>query len=171
MEGYISIGSHIELEHHVRSGVQTLRKVFGELALSSVYDSRSVGFEGAAFYNLVAGFTTLMSPVQVVATLREIEDGHLRRRDGPRFSSRTLDIDLLLYDDQVVNEDRLSLPREEILCNAFVLQPLAEIAPTLRHPVVTKTYAELWQAFDQRSQQLTRLDSFDWALLAEGYVK
>lgn len=159
---YVSIGSNIEREKHVRSGVHALQEHFGELTLSSVYDSQSVGFDGDAFYNLVAGFDTSLSLEQVVAILRAIEDAHLRRRYGPRFSSRTLDIDLLLYDDQVINSDSLRLPRDEILHNAFVLQPLAEIAPSLRHPVMDKTYADLWQAFDHGSQQLTRLDVFDW---------
>jgi 2-amino-4-hydroxy-6-hydroxymethyldihydropteridine diphosphokinase len=155
---YVSIGSNINREENIRSGLRSLRQAFGDLRLSSIYDSEAVGFDGAAFYNLAAGFDTALDVHAVVACLRDIEDAHQRRRDGPRFSSRTLDIDLLLYDDMVLDDPTLKLPRAEILHNAFVLAPLAEIAPTLRHPEVDLTYAELWQRFDQDSQQLTRLD-------------
>jgi len=159
---YVSIGSNINRDHHVRAGVHALQHDFGILTLSSVYDSQAIGFDGAAFYNLVAGFSTAMTVQQVADTLRKIEDAHLRRRDGPRFSSRTLDIDLLLYDDLVINEPGLRVPRAEILHNAFVLAPLAEIVPLLKHPVSGDSYADLWAVFDQDSQALTRLEYFDW---------
>jgi 2-amino-4-hydroxy-6-hydroxymethyldihydropteridine diphosphokinase len=155
---YVSIGSNINREQNILSGIRSLRQAFGELQLSSIYDSEAVGFDGAAFYNLAAGFDTTLDVHAVVSRLRDIEDAHERRRDGPRFSSRTLDIDLLLYDDLVLDSAALKLPRAEILHNAFVLAPLAEIAPTLKHPEVGLTYAELWQRFDQDSQRLTRLD-------------
>jgi 2-amino-4-hydroxy-6-hydroxymethyldihydropteridine diphosphokinase len=86
--------------------------------------------------------------------LSEIEDANQRDRSGPKFSSRTLDLDLLLYDDLVLSENGLTLPRDEILKNAFVLWPLAEIAPELKHPVVKKTYAELWAEFDRAKERL-----------------
>jgi len=155
---YVSIGSNIDREQNIRSGLGALRAAFGELQLSSIYDSEAVGFDGAAFYNLVAGFETALPVDDLVLRLREIEDAHLRRRDGPRFSSRTLDIDLLLYDDLIIDSPDIKLPRAEILYNAFVLAPLAEIAPGLKHPVEGQDYAELWRRFDQASQHLTRLD-------------
>jgi 2-amino-4-hydroxy-6-hydroxymethyldihydropteridine diphosphokinase len=123
-----------------------------------------VGFDGDAFYNLVAGFDTAMDVQTVAARLHEIEDSHQRRRDGPRFSSRTLDIDLLLYDDLVLDGPDLRLPREEITLSAFVLAPLAEITPTHCHPLSGQTYAELWLQFDQASQPMTRLHDFLWHL-------
>jgi len=161
---YVSIGSNIEREHNIRSGVQALQQIFAPLRLSSIYDSEAVGFDGAAFYNLVAGFETDQAVHQLVAVLREIEDRHQRRRKGPRFSSRTLDIDLLLYDDQVLDGPDLVLPREEILHSAFVLAPLAEIAPSLRHPLTGESYADLWCRFDRDSQPMTRLEGFYWQL-------
>ena len=91
---------------------------------------------------------------KVTQILHEIENAHGRTREGPRFSSRTLDIDMLLYDDLVMHNGKLELPRDEITRNAFVLWPLAEIAPDLKHPVLKKTYANLWAAFDKDRQPL-----------------
>ena len=151
---YLSLGSNIDRETNIRAGVSALSSYYGELLLSSVYESASVGFDGDNFFNLVAMLET-DQPVQTVAeTLRHIEDQHGRTREGPRFSSRTLDIDILLYDSLILHEGKLVLPREEISKNAFVLWPLAEIAPDLMHPVLGQSYAELWEAFDKNSQPL-----------------
>ena len=151
---YLSLGSNIERERHIRAGIEELRARFGPLQLSSVYESKAVGFEGDNFFNLVVALDT-DEPVQAVnRSLHEIEDRHGRVRQGPRFSSRTLDIDLLLYGDLVIREEGLVLPRDEITRNAFVLRPLAEIAPELEHPLLKRTYRALWEAFDQERQPL-----------------
>ena len=151
---YISIGSNIEAEQHLRRAVAALRAHYGELQLSSVYESEAVGFNGDNFLNMVVGLNTAENVHRVVQTLRQIEDQHGRVRTGPRFSSRTLDLDLLLYDDLVLKENGLELPRGEITQNAFVLWPLAELAPELVHPVVQQTMASLWQGFNKDSQKL-----------------
>jgi len=151
---YISLGSNIERDRNTRAGIKALRERFGELELSSVYESEAVGFEGDAFYNMVIACDTGEDVHTANRALAEIEDVHGRDRSGPRFSSRTLDLDLLLYDDLVLDEQGLRLPREEILKNAFVLWPLAEIAPQLVHPVTGKTYAELWADFDKSKENL-----------------
>lgn len=151
---YISIGSNIEAEQHLRKAIADLQTHYGELHLSSVYESESVGFHGDNFLNMVVGLDTDDDVHSVVQTLRQIEDRHGRVRTGPRFSARTLDLDLLLYDDLVLKENGLELPRDEITHNAFVLWPLAELAPQLVHPVARQTMASLWQAFDKDSQKL-----------------
>jgi 2-amino-4-hydroxy-6-hydroxymethyldihydropteridine diphosphokinase len=151
---YISIGSNIEAEQHLRQAVAELQMHYGELQLSSVYESESVGFDGDNFLNMVVGLDTDEDVHMVVQTLRQIEDRHGRDRTGPRFSARTLDLDLLLYNDLVLKENGLELPRGEITHNAFVLWPLAELAPELVHPVRQQTMASLWQGFDKDSQKL-----------------
>ena len=158
---YISLGSNIDREQNTRSGVQALRDTFGELELSSVYESEAVGFEGDAFYNMVIACSVDAPVMQVNRILRDIEDTYGRDRSGPKFSSRTLDLDLLLYDDLVIEQDGLVLPRGEILNNAFVLWPLAEIAPELVHPLAGKSYAQLWQAFDKSKESLHPIE-FDF---------
>ena len=95
---YISIGSNIEAERHLRLAIAELRKHYEDLRLSSVYESEAVGFDGDNFLNMVVGLDTDEEVHTVVQTLREIEDRHGRIRSGPRFSARTLDLDLLLYD-------------------------------------------------------------------------
>lgn len=151
---YISIGSNIEAEKHVRLAVTELRRHYGEVRLSSVYESEAVGFAGDNFLNMVAGVDTDESVQTVSAVLHDIEDRHGRLHDGPRFSARTLDLDLLLYDDLIVNEDRLQIPRDEITKNAFVLWPLAELDPTYRHPLNGQTMVKLWENYDKSSQAL-----------------
>jgi 2-amino-4-hydroxy-6-hydroxymethyldihydropteridine diphosphokinase len=158
---YISLGSNIDRERNTRAGIEALRERFGELRLSSVYESEAVGFEGDAFYNMVIACETDEDVHSVNRALAEIEDAHGRDRSGPRFSSRTLDLDLLLYDDLVLDEDGLKLPRGEILKNAFVLWPLAELAPDLLHPVVGESYTDLWAAFDRTKENLAPIE-FDF---------
>lgn len=155
---YISLGSNINRESNTRAGVAALKQAFGELALSSVYESEAVGFAGDAFYNMVIACHTIAPVFEANQILRDIEDAHGRDRSGPKFSSRTLDLDLLLYDDLLLNEKGLQLPRGEILKNAFVLWPLAEIAPELKHPETQTSYAELWAAFDKNKESLKPIE-------------
>ncbi len=155
---YISLGSNIKREENTRAGIAALKQAFGELLLSSVYESEAVGFDGDAFYNMVIACEVDTPVHETNQILRGIEDANGRDRSGPKFSSRTLDLDLLLYDDLILNEKGLKLPRGEILKNAFVLWPLAEIAPNLKHPETASSYAELWAAFDKNKESLKPIE-------------
>lgn len=156
-EVFLSLGSNIDRERHIPSALAELGRRFGPLAVSSIYETAAVGFEGPSFHNLVVGFETALSLPEISPILTEIEEMHGRTRQCKKFSSRTLDIDLLLYGDAVLEEGKLKLPRDEILRYAFVLEPLAEIAPDHRHPVNKQSYAELWAAFDKTGLAQTRL--------------
>jgi 2-amino-4-hydroxy-6-hydroxymethyldihydropteridine diphosphokinase len=155
---YVSIGSNIEREPNIRAAVRALRDHFGALTLSSVYENQPIGFEGENFYNLVAAFDTNEPPEAVNSVLHDIERRLGRRRGPSRFSSRTIDLDLLLYGDLVQSDAELRIPRPEITEYACVLRPLAELAPGLTHPVTGLSYAEMWKGFDNRTQSLTRIN-------------
>lgn len=157
---YISLGSNIERERHIRAGLDALQAEFGELQVSRVFESEAVGFAGRPFYNLVVGAQTTL-PLEVLCQrLRAMEFAHGREPDAKKFAPRTLDLDLLLY-GSLVCETPVALPRGEILTNAFVLWPLAELAPTLRHPSDGRTLGALWQAYDKASQRLSPI-AFHW---------
>ncbi len=158
---YVGIGSNVEREANIRSGVDALREQFGDVAVSTVYESAAVGFDGDPFYNLVAHFETGSTLEVLGAALRQIEDAHQRDRSLPSFGPRTLDIDLLLFDDVVLHQGKLQLPRDEIEKQAFVLRPLAELSGELVHPLNGETFSAMWQRFDQSSQPLTAV-ALDW---------
>ncbi|WP_152208584.1 2-amino-4-hydroxy-6-hydroxymethyldihydropteridine diphosphokinase [Marinobacter changyiensis] len=150
---YISVGTNIEREHHITAALDALASQFGDLDISTVYESEAVGFDGEHFLNLVVGIQATGSVAELSRMCKKIEADNGRRRDQPKFSARTLDLDILTYGDHIGDVDGVQLPRGEILKNAFVLKPLAEIAPEAVHPVVGKTYSQLWQAYD-RDQKL-----------------
>jgi 2-amino-4-hydroxy-6-hydroxymethyldihydropteridine diphosphokinase len=155
---FVSIGSNVDPDHNVRSCISMLRRRFGRLQLSSVYRTAPVGFDGDDFYNLVAAFDTDEDAHGVAKALRGIEDRHGRVRDEAKWGPRTLDLDLLLYDDLVLDEAPLAIPRTEITEYAFVLGPLAELAGNQRHPVLGMTFSELWRSFDDGGHRLAPVD-------------
>ena len=154
---YVSVGSNIDRELNIAAALQALTECYGDLRQSSVYESAAIGFDSEPFYNLVLGLTTQESPAVVQDRLHAIEDRCGRQRTAA-LSARTLDLDLLLYDDRVLTDGKLVLPRDDINHYAFVLGPLAEIAGTARHPVSGVSYADMWAAFDDKDQSLTRVD-------------
>ncbi|XPF93859.1 2-amino-4-hydroxy-6-hydroxymethyldihydropteridine diphosphokinase [Colwellia sp. RE-S-Sl-9] len=158
---YISLGSNINREYHVKHGLTELAKVFGALTLSSLYESKAVGFDGSDFYNMVIGVETSKTIEEVAKTLRTIEFKYGREQQAKKFSPRTLDLDLLLFDELILNTPA-QIPRDEITKNAFVLWPLAEIAESLKHPVTNQSYGQLWQNFDKASQSITQIP-FSWS--------
>jgi len=153
---YISLGSNINRDHYVTQGLNALNRHFGPLTLSSLFESEAVGFSGTSFYNMVIALETNQTVEQVAKILRDIEYKNGRAVDAKKFSPRTLDLDLLLFDDLILTEPA-QIPRDEITINAFVLWPLAEVAPNLFHPIFKQTYAQLWQAYDKDSQQLRKV--------------
>jgi len=154
---FISIGSNINREHNINSALGVLQLQFGEFQHSSIYESTAVGFTGDAFYNLVSAFNCSQEASHIASQLKQIEADHGRIRSKEKFSARTLDLDLLLYDQQIINTENLNIPHHDILNYAFVLEPLAEIAPNHQHPINKLSYAQLWQDFDKRKYQQQRL--------------
>lgn len=153
VEVLVSIGSNVDRERYVSAALDALSEAFGELRISSVYESEAVGFNGSPFFNLVVALYTDDPVATLSRRFKQIEADNGRRRDAPKFSARTLDLDILTYGDAAGIVDGVELPRGEILHNAFVLWPMAEIAPERAHPLNGQTYQALWQAYD-RDQKL-----------------
>jgi len=155
---YLGIGSNVDAPRHITSGIAELRATFSEVTLSPVYRSHAFGFEGNDFINLVARVETQMSPLELKHWLHGLEDRHGRERRVPKFSDRTLDIDILLYDDLYLLSPELEIPRAEILTAAHVLKPLADLAPDLVHPATRRTIGELWDDFSERNTDLMPIE-------------
>lgn len=154
---FLGIGSNIEPEAHLRLAAAELRRRYGDVAFSRVYRGPAIGFDGPDFLNLVARIETRRSPARLLADIDAIHRLARRERGGGRFCSRTLDIDLLLYDRLIMSEP-LELPRPDVLQYAFVLRPLAELAPQARHPLSGKSFAELWADFPAADQPLQSVE-------------
>lgn len=145
-KAYLSLGSNLDAEANLRSAIAALRARFGPVLLSPVYRTRAVGFDGGDFLNAAAVIDSDLDPFALNAWLHALEDAHGRDRRGPRFGDRTLDIDIVLFDDVVLEgRGNLQLPRPE-LRHAFVLKPLADIAPDVVVPNDGRSLATLWLA-------------------------
>ena len=142
---------------NLRLACRELRQRFGALEISGVYRNPAVGFAGDDFLNLVLRFRSAEPPAAIIVELERLHVLAGRVRGPDPFSSRTLDLDLLLYGDAVLPDPALRVPREDIRKYAFVLGPLAELAPELRHPLSGETMAELWADFDQMAHPLQRV--------------
>ncbi len=155
---YLGLGSNIEPAAHLRLAIAELRRRFGELELSPVYAGPAIGFDGDDFLNMVVGLRTGLAPNAILGEVEAIHRLARRERNGKKLQPRTLDIDLLLYGDLVIDAPGRDLPRSDVLDYAFVLRPLAELAPELVHPTTGRTLREHWEAFDATSQPLAPVD-------------
>ncbi|SFC44252.1 2-amino-4-hydroxy-6-hydroxymethyldihydropteridine diphosphokinase [Pseudoalteromonas denitrificans] len=154
---FISIGSNVNKEINVINSIKTLKAYFPGLSCSSVFESESIGFDGNNFYNLVAAAKTELPLFEVCLLLKKIERDNGRLHNDKKFSPRTLDLDLLFFDD-VICDEPAQLPRDEITKNAFVLWPLAELAPEFIHPINNLSIAEIWQGYDKTKQKLWKVE-------------
>lgn len=158
---WLSLGSNVDRHKNITAALDALSLLLDDMVISRIFESESVGFAGRNFFNLVVGGNTSLGVGELTQKLKAIEDENGRVRTGPKFSPRTLDIDILLFGDAVGVIDGVELPRDEILKNAFVLWPMAELAPALKHPLVQKNYDVLWAEYNKASQKLWPID-FVW---------
>jgi len=156
-EVYVAAGSNIEPERHLAMAVRELKRQFPGIRFSPWYRNRAVGFEGEDFINLVAGFTTELEISEVLSRLHAIEALCGRPRAAPRWAPRSMDLDVLLYCDLVCQEPHLKLPRPDLLKRAFMLGPLAALAPEVMHPTEGETIGELWKRFDREAHPLVEV--------------
>ena len=157
---WLGLGSNVNADTHIRAGIQELEKDFESVTLSPVYASTAVGFEGDDFINLVARVETDMHPLELRDYLRKLEDRFGRKRDVAKFSDRSLDIDILLYDDLVLLSPVLEIPRAEILKFSHVLKPLADLEPQLIHPSEQRSMSDIWNSSGMDDSCLRLLNDF-----------
>lgn len=151
---YVAAGSNVDPQLNLTKALTQLARIFGSLHVSPWYRNHAVGFEGEDFINLVLGFETELSVHQMQARLREVETLCGRPRNAPKWAARTMDLDILLYGDLSLDEPQLRLPRPDLLLRPYMLKPLADIAPTLRHPTDGRTIAQLWAGFDPDAHEM-----------------
>lgn len=143
----VGIGSNIDPQRAIAAGLDRLAADFGPLTISPAYRSAAIGFDGPPFINLVVRFPTRHRAAATAAALRRIEYDHGRAPGATKFSSRQLDLDLLLYGSLCCTGAGLELPRRDILDYAYTLWPLADIAGDELHPALGISYGELRRCF------------------------
>ena len=154
---YVAAGSNSEPERHLAMAARELERQFPDVRFSPWYRNRAVGFEGEDFVNFAAGFATELSVADVLARLHAIEALCGRAREAPRWAPRSMDLDILLYGDRVCHEPHLKLPRPDLLKRAYMLGPLAALAPDVIHPTERQTIGELWRRFDRAAHPLVEV--------------
>lgn len=154
---YVAVGSNVAPGRHIPAALAALAAAFAPLVCSTAYRSAAVGFEGADFVNCAVAGRTSLAPEAVLAELKALEDRMGRRRDG-RIGPRELDLDLVLYGGEVIERPGLVIPRSDVLDYAFVLRPLAEIAPDFVHPLTGKSLGWHWRHFRGRPGELVPVD-------------
>jgi 2-amino-4-hydroxy-6-hydroxymethyldihydropteridine diphosphokinase len=156
---FVAAGSNVEPERHLILASKELERAFGQIRFSPWYRNRAVGFEGDDFINFVVGFETDLPVRDVIARLREIETACGRPREAAKWAPRSMDLDILLYDDLVCEDPQFKLPRPDLLKRAYMLGPMADLAPDVMHPTARATIGELWERFDRQAHALERVDS------------
>jgi len=156
-EVFLSIGSNIDPEENLKYACRELKKAFGNIQVSSVYRNKSIGFEGNDFLNMVVKVKSTFNPNEMLDFLGRVESATGRDIGTGAFDSRTLDIDMILYNDLVRPEKPFKIPRQDIELYSFVLCPLAEINPDGIHPIIGKTFKDLWEDFDQKEHFIEKV--------------
>jgi len=156
---HLNIGSNQNRRTNIRLAVEFLESHFSDIVLSSLFESPSEGFKGNDFYNVGVNITTLKTTKEVVDILRDIENCLGRDRSLPKFSSRIIDLDLVLYGGII--DETLNVPRKDILKYAFVLAPLAELNPEEIHPLEGTSYHSLWKTFQTEQDFILRQYNID----------
>ena len=154
---YLLLGSNLgDREQHLRQAIEQLR-VLGEVtAVSSVYETEPQEMRGQPwFLNVAVALATELMPKQLLARMQRIEREAGRRRMQPK-GPRTLDIDMLFFGQAVMDTPTLVIPHPALHERRFVLEPLGEIAPDVRHPVFRRTVREMRDAIAHAPGQSSR---------------
>ena len=155
---FVAAGSNLEPEKHLARACADIPASWPDARFSRAYRNVAVGFEGPDFINLVVGFSTAQPLEAVIARLHAIETQCGRPRFAPKWASRTMDLDVLLYGDRVEKTSEYTLPRPDLLKRPYMLGPMAEIAPEVVHPTAHMTMAQLWKEFDRDGHTMSAVE-------------
>ena len=157
-EVFVAAGSNIEPLRHLKAALADLERSYAPLTISPAYRNKAVGFEGDDFVNLVVGFSTNDSLERVRVRLQEIETDCGRPHDAPKWAPRSMDLDILLYGNEIRNEPGLVVPRPDLVKRPYMLKPMSDIAPNVMHPMALRTMRELWDAFEGKDHAMTMVN-------------
>ena len=151
---YVAAGSNVEPEKNLARACREIAQTWPDAIFSQAYRNKAVGFDGPDFINMVLGFRSGDPIEKVLVRLRDIEVLCGRPRNSPKWASRAMDLDVLLFGARVEKTDDYTLPRPDLLKRPYMLGPMAEIAPSVVHPTAHKTIAQLWREFDRDSHTM-----------------
>ena len=157
-EVFVAAGSNVQPFVALRTALDALAKIYGPLKVSPAYRNAPAGFVGEDFINLAIGFDSNEPAVLVRERLQQVEALCGRPPDAPKWGPRRMDLDILLYGELISDEPGLVLPRPDLVRRAYMLKPMTDIAPDLRHPTLGKTMRELWEAFDRDAHPLVPVE-------------
>ncbi len=155
---FIGIGSNINKNENLQSCIKIIEKDFGSLKISPVYETQSMGFKGPNFYNCVCSFFTKKDIYELKNHLGKIESDHGRHFKETKFSSRTLDIDILYFDNLILNNKHVQVPRKEILEFDFVLLPLNDLEPEFTHPELGRKHKDIIRGDNIKKLIIKKID-------------
>ncbi|MEC9205748.1 MAG: 2-amino-4-hydroxy-6-hydroxymethyldihydropteridine diphosphokinase [Pseudomonadota bacterium] len=155
---FVGIGSNINKKENIRSCIKIIEEEFEDFNISPIYQTQSMGFKGPDFYNCVCSFLTTKDVYELKDHLSKIELDHGRHFKETKFSSRTLDIDILYFDDLVLNNEQVQIPRKEILEFDFVLLPLCDLDPDFVHPELGKKHKNIIKDIDIKKLILKKIN-------------
>ena len=156
LDVYVAAGSNVDAAKNLQRAAEGLRREFGTVRFSPVYRNAAVGFEGDDFLNFAAEFRTDLPAEAVIERLQAIEGECGRSRDAPKWAPRSMDLDILLYGDLVCERPGLILPRPDLIKRPYMLGPMADLAPQVRHPTLGRTLGQLWAEFDRAAHPMHR---------------
>jgi 2-amino-4-hydroxy-6-hydroxymethyldihydropteridine diphosphokinase len=160
---YVGLGSNEgDRERHLVAALEALSRIdaVAVLRCSSLFDSAAVGPPQPRFLNAVVALECALAPQRLLTILQRIEQDLGRRRTDSRWGPRTIDLDILLWDGEVVADPNLQVPHLELHKRRFALEPLVELAPHLKHPVLGVSVRELLTRLDP--QDVRRLMATQW---------
>lgn len=152
---YLALGSNIEpREHYLKETIRLLNEEGVQVGLvSSIYETEPVGYtDQPEFLNMVVEAKTKLSPVELLQTCQRIEK-QLGRKREIRWGPRTVDIDILLYNNEVIESEELTIPHPRMHERGFVLVPLHEIAASRKHPMKQKSVSILLEQLPQSEKK------------------